>query len=343
MTRRVPRLLALSAAVALLAGCDVLGDADAPPATTAADGTPVQHLTVSVLPTSDQVALHIGIKKGFFKEEGLELDLVTAKSGGDSVSKLTSKEVDVAYSSYTPFLTAQEKVGSQTPIRLIADATANKLGYTMIAVAGNSSIKSVRDLAGKSIAVSAMGTMSHLATAALLRDNGVNWRPSSTSPGGINWVEVPFPNMAERLKKGDFDACYLVEPYVDKGAAESGAVPIADASGGTLDMPLTGFGALAETVERYRNDKAGNAIEKFQRAIVKATHLADQGDLDLVWKTLTEFANVNLDTAKRAKLPSFQTSLDPSRIQRVVRLMVDFGYLTRELDVSTMIVRPPVI
>lgn len=333
---RVPALLAsLAAAGLLLTSCSALEGPDTPaPASGAPAG--LQHVTVSVLPTSDNVALFLGIKEGLFAKEGLALDLVFAKSGADSVGKLTSKEVQIAYSSYTPFFTAQEKLGSQMPIKLIADATANKLGYTMVCAMPNSSVQSVRDMAGKRVAVSALGTMSHLAVAAILRDNGIDY-----SPTAMHWVELPFPAMAEALRANQVDAAYLVEPYVDQAATSkepgTAAVRVFDASSSTLDMPLTGFGALAETVDKQRP-----MITKFQRAIVASTHAAAEGDLAPLWGTLAEFTKIDLDTAKRAQLPAFQTSLEPSRIQRVVRLMRDFGFLKNDLDVRTMIVAPPV-
>jgi NitT/TauT family transport system substrate-binding protein len=316
-------MAALTLAALMLTGCGALGGE-----TSAPQGSgQLTKIKVAVLPTMDVVPLYLAMDAGYFKQEGLEVDPVTAASGADCVAKLASGEVQVAFSSWTPFVVARSK--NVADIKLVADATTAAPNYAVVAVAANSPIAGIRDLPGKRVAITARGTISHLLVQAQLKANGLD-------PNGVQYIEMGFPQMAPALAAGQIDAAFLVEPFLTSAMKTTNARPLFDTlTGPTADLPLTGYGAKADYVT---GNKA--TVEAFQRALKKATTDA-QNDRSKVDPILQKVGKVDADIAHRAALTEFTSSLDPTRLQRVVDLMVEFKALDKSFPVSEMIAGPP--
>jgi NitT/TauT family transport system substrate-binding protein len=316
-----------------LTGCGLLGDSDnSAPATNSGPGALEKpNLKISIMTTSDLAPFHLAVKNGYFKEAGFTFDptkdVTVAKSGGDSVSKLTSKEVDIAYSSYTPFFVAKSKGAAD--IKLIADASSAGPGSCVVMAMPNSSVKSVKDMAGKRVAVTAKNTISDLLVMSTLKTNGIDWKT-------ISFVEMPFPNTAERMQKGDVDAAFMTEPFITSAAKTVGAVPIFDtATGPTANIPTAGYGASADFVKNYPK-----TLEAFQKVMQRAT-LEALADRSKVEPLLQEFAKIDADTAKLAKLLTFNSAIDANRVQRVTDLMLEFGVIKEPIKVADMVVKSP--
>ncbi|HET9141225.1 ABC transporter substrate-binding protein [Actinophytocola sp.] len=317
--RRIAILLSILLTVA---GCGLLGGEEQP---AAQEGQP-KKVKVAVLPTMDTVPLHLAIDSGYFRQDGLDVEPVTAASGADCVAKLTSGEVDFAFSSYTPFFVAKSK--NAADIKLVADATSAAPGYAVVVVAQNSPLQSIKDLAGKRVAITARFTISHLLTQAQLKAAGVDHN-------SVQWIEMAFPQMSGQLTSGQIDAAFLVEPFLQQAIQQIKARPLFDTlAGPTEGIALTGYGATSKFI-----DANGDAVRSFQQGLRRATDevRADRAKVDPL---LVKIAKVDPQIAKQTALTEFVASLDPAKIQRVVDLMVEFGALEKGFDVSQMIVRP---
>jgi NitT/TauT family transport system substrate-binding protein len=328
---RVP--VVATAALALitsLTSCGLLGGSDegSEPAKSGSGDLEKSDITVSILKTTDLAPFHLATKEGYFKDEGLNVKFVDAPSGGESVGKLVSGEVDIAYASYTPFFLAQSKnaAGAKGGVKIVADASSAGPGSTMVVATPNSSVKTIKDMAGKRVAVTATGTISDLLTMATLNTNNVDYSK-------IKWTPTPFPLTAQALNEGRFDAAFVTEPWIQDSMKNAGAQPIFDtAVGPTADMPTAGWGSTGEFTE-----KNPNTIAAFQRAMQKGTNLAlsDRGKVEPM---LVKFSGVDEDTARMATLLTFQSKLDATRLQRVPDLMLEYKVIKTPLDAKQMIV-----
>jgi len=327
---RLPLVATALTLVTALSSCGLLGgsDEESEPQSGSKGNLETSDLKVSIMKTTDLAPFHLAMKEGFFEDEGLNVSFVDAPSGGDSLNKLVSGEVNISYASYTPFFLAESRGAAQNKggIKLVADAAAAGPGSTMVVSLPNSTVKTVKDMANKRVAVTATGTISDLLTMSTLKTNGVDY-------GSIEWVATPFPQTADRLKARDVDAAFVTEPFIQDTQKRAGAVPIFDtAVGPTADMPVAGWGSTGDFVKENPN-----TIAAFQRAMQKGTDLA-LSDRSLVEPMLVEFSKVDEDTAKMATLLTFQSKLDATRIQRVPDLMLEFKVITTAIDVSTMVV-----
>jgi len=327
---RLPLVATTLALVTTLSSCSLLGGSDDAAETPAGDkgGLEKTNIQVSIMKTTDLAPFHLAMEKGYFEDEGLKVTSVDAKSGGESTQKLVAGEVDIAYSSYTPFFLAESKGAAQKlgGIKIVADASSAGPGATVVLALPTSSVKSVKDMAGKKVAVTATGTISDLLVNSTLKTNGVDYK-------SITWVPTPFPATAAALKAGTVDAAFATEPFIQDSERNAGAVPVFDtAVGPTADMPTAGWASTGNFTKA--NPKT---VAAFQRAMQRGTKLA-LSDRSLVEPMLVKYSGVDAETAKMATLLTFQSKLDATRIQRVPDLMLEFEVIKSPLDVSKMMV-----
>ncbi|GAB3485387.1 ABC transporter substrate-binding protein [Amycolatopsis cihanbeyliensis] len=326
---RRTRLGILATSLVMLAsvsGCGLLGG-ESDDSSGGGDGPLEQSkLTVSIMPTIDLAPLHLAMKNGYFKEEGLEIETVSAKSGQASLAKLIGGEVDIAYSSYSPFFLAQSKGAAN--LKFVADASSAAPNSTLIMAMPDSKVQSVQDLEGKRVGITALGTIIEVLVKSTMQANGVDFN-------NVEWVEIPFPDTAAALQNDQVDAAFLTEPFITQAEKSVGAVPVADtAKGPTKDFPTAGYGSSADFA-----DKNPETIAAFQRVMQKATNeaLADRSKIEPL---LVEHSKIDADTASLATLLTFQSALDPQRLQRVPDLLLEFGIIEQAVDASQMIAQP---
>ncbi|EIF00651.1 ABC transporter substrate-binding protein [Saccharomonospora glauca] len=312
--------------LASVSGCGLLsGEEDTAESQGGNGSVEKSTITVAHLPSIDVAPLYIAKNEGYFEDEGLNVKIEQVASGQAATQKMIGGDADIVQSSYVPFLLAHK--GSGADLKIISDAVSAAPDTFVLVAKKGGDVKSIDDLEGKKIAVSALKTISDTMVMSAMKTNGLDYR-------SVEFVQMSFPDIPSAVAKGQVDAGLVIEPFLTMGAEEYGVTPIADvATGPTKDFPLAGYGALADFVEK--NPKT---VAAFQRAMERATE--DAQDRAVIEPVIQETAGIDATTASLVKLPNFHASLDASRLQRVPDLMVEFGLLDEKLDIAPMIVQP---
>jgi NitT/TauT family transport system substrate-binding protein len=153
-------------------------------------------LTVQLVPLYEVAPVYLGIEKGFFAAENLELDVQIAQGGAEIIPQVIAGSVQVGFSN-TPSLFSAAAEG--LPVEIVAPAGGsprerepqeeNDQGAVM--VKGDSPIRSYADLAGETVAVNTLGNVLDVTLNAALEENGVDHTQ-------VEYLEVPFPDMLGR-------------------------------------------------------------------------------------------------------------------------------------------------
>ena len=157
----------------------------------------------------ENAAPELGQKAGIFKKHGLTLDLLYTQGAGETLQAIISGSVDVGLGVGTAGVMGAFAKGA--PVRAIANSTtgADDLFWYVPAA---SSIKTLKDAGGKTIAYSTTGSSTNLAVLAFIRQFGVDAKPVATgSPSAtftqtmsgqidIGWSSPPFG--VEALQQG---------------------------------------------------------------------------------------------------------------------------------------------
>jgi NitT/TauT family transport system substrate-binding protein len=313
-----------AALVTTVSGCGLLSgeDSSTPPAGT---GVEKAKIRLGIIPIVDVAPVHIAIKKGYFRDEGVEVELKAIQGGAAGIPGLVNGELDVTFGNWVSFLAAQAKGAAD--LKLVADGYRAKPDMFLVLTPPDSLVKTPQDLAGKKIAVNTRANVAELAVRAALKAKNVD---AST----VQFTEMPFPDMQAALQRKDIDAAMLVEPFITRAQQEMNAFTVLDTiSGDTSELPVGGYATSAKFATE--NPKT---VDAFQRALVKAQR--DAIERSEVESVVTGYAKVDAAVARVLHLGSYPGSIDVERLKGVVSLMKANGMLSGDVDPAAMLLTP---
>jgi NitT/TauT family transport system substrate-binding protein len=322
------RLVAVAIVLAALftAGCG--GDDEGESAGGGAGAEEQQEITkvkVGVLPISNVAPLYLGVEKGFFREEGLEIEPAVAQSGNEIVTAMVSGDLQFAFLGYVPAMSAATR---GLPLKLIANADNGaetaKDEWTVIMVEKGSSIRTPDELAGKTIAVNALKGVGEVVIKAALEKRGVD-------PNSIKLLEVPFPEMPAALERGRVDAIWAPEPFLSSVLGRGGR---------EIEAPLTTLGkrfpnGTYATTEQYLGSN-GDAVERFVRAINRSLEYATQNP-DEARATIPTFTQIPAEVAEKIRLPLWPVEIDREQLQDLADYAVQYKVIQKAPPLDELI------
>ena len=314
--RRVTAVLAVAAVVVVLAAC---GSSRASTSQSAVEKT---DLTVAVVPASGAAGLYIAQQDGYFTAAGLHVKIVPVASGGNALPDLINGSIDVDEGQWTSAIAAQ--AAGIAKLHALAAGNAGGPGVQEVTVPPGSGIRTVRQLAGKTIAVNALAGLTVLLIDSVLAGNGM-------SPSQVHYVVVPFPAMPAALAAHRVDAAFLIEPYLSEAEIRSGVVPLFDLDqGATQDFPLTGY----VTTQAW--------MSKYPRTAAAFTHALDKGQQvaatsrPAVEKALIKNTTITRQTAAIMATGSFPLTATAVALGRVADLMQEEHALKPSVNVTKL-------
>lgn len=170
----------------------------------------LETISIGVLPDVDSIPLIIADKNGYFKEEGVEVDIQHFKSAPDRDSALQSGNIDGAVSDILAAAFVNDG-GFKVKITSLTNGT-----YKLL-VNKDKGIKDIQALKGKSIAIST-NTIIEYATDKMLEEGGLK-------PEDVHKVAIPqIPTRLEMLQNGKIDAATLPDPLASVAVKDGAAL-----------------------------------------------------------------------------------------------------------------------
>lgn len=184
----------------------------------AAPGLAADTVKVSVYQSVSDAGLYIAADRGYFKEQGIAVDMIQLDSVSSVVTALASGQVDVAGGapSAAIYNSARQGIG----IRIVADKGSMPAGGGYIGLVVRKgmegTIKTAADLKGHKVAWSGIGvgTTNEVALDHLLKTAGLK-------EDDISLQNLTFGDSLAALASGSVDAAYLIEPLI-QSAQERG-------------------------------------------------------------------------------------------------------------------------
>lgn len=316
------RGVALLLAVAT-AGCVGPGSS-ASVSSSAPDLPETTELRIGVLPIIDVAPIYLAIERGFFADEGLTVTPEIVQGGAAAIPALAAGDLDVAYGNWVSFLLANQE---GIELRAIAAGVASAPGFTeLLALPDRGLEGNPSALAGSRVAVNTLNNIGELAVRSALRAAGHD-------PDDVQLVEIPFPDMAAALDRGDVDAIWASEPVPTIVKTSLDAVVVVDSYVGEMEaFPVAGYQVDASWAEDHPN-----TIAAFRRALDRATDLI-ASDPTLVSELVPSYTSLAPDLAGRLALPRFESRIAADALERVAEYLVEFEMLDVGLDIDSLVV-----
>lgn len=212
---------------------------------------------VILFPLASGLPLYTALKKGFYREEGLEVSLTRTPNSTFLIKNLAENQFQVALASLDNFIAYQENQ-HLTPKREDADLFAFMgLSQTNLSLVVAPEIKAYSDLKGKSIAVDAKTTGFAFVLLKMLEMAGLeesDYQLQSVGSTDKRWRE---------LKQGNITATLLTGGYT-KQAINAG-FNVLDTS---LDVLKSYQGAVLSSNSTWANQQR-DELQAFTRATLK--------------------------------------------------------------------------
>jgi len=310
----------------LLAGC-ANSDSAAPAALTGVSSAPVGHLetpdlTVYALPTTDSSGLYVAQYMNYFAKQGLTVTIKPATNEEADINQMALGKIDIVAANYVPLIEAQETYDDGVPTAALADPTYQEVSANLdlfaegssltpdfqgLFVPADSSVKTLSELKGKTIAINQAGGEGYVMVASALQADGIQQTQ-------VNWEPLPYSSMASALISGRVAAAYLPEPFNSVDEEQYGLTALSNLDVGlTVDFPVEGY---ATTKVWARANP--NTLTAFYRALEQGQELADT-NREIAEKATAEFVpGINSKVASLIALETYLVGpVDESRVQRV--------------------------
>lgn len=228
--------------------------------------------------STNNLPLFVAVKKGYFLEEGIELDMQPEISSPRNLQLLHLGEVEVAGVGAIPAI-----LGLSRGVRVVAvvenGAYSAEAPQQAVIARTDSGLETLADLEGKTLAITGFGShgdvtlrMEILPAAGLTVDD-------------VSLVEIPVAQMEGALVTGTVDAALVNEPWATR-AEESDELEVL--SWLEESIPETGhIISLLLMQEQFANDNP-EIVERFRRAYEKGV-LETKRDLELAFELSAEF------------------------------------------------------
>jgi NitT/TauT family transport system substrate-binding protein len=179
--------------------------------------------SIALLKLSSSGPIFIAQEKGWFKEAGLELTMKDFQAAAQVPLAVVSGDADLGVTAFTAgFFNLAAKGG----LKVVAAQSAEKPGYQLnvIAVtnaAWDAGVRGVKDLSGKRVAVTTVGSSVHYSLEIVARKHGVDTKALTIVP------LQTIPNMVAAFKGGQVDAAVFPITTFRQVESEGSGKPIA--------------------------------------------------------------------------------------------------------------------
>jgi NitT/TauT family transport system substrate-binding protein len=257
------------------------------------------------------------------------------QNGAAVTAAVASGDAELGSSALVPTVVA---VAKGVPVKIVTTAASTSspesptaaYGDAVLVVGKDSAIETVADLKGKTIAVNALKAGVELAVRGAVDRNGGD---AST----LNFLVVPFPEMAAALSRGQVDAIAPVDPFVET-AVKAGHRALTHTF--PFDPAQTDefVNSVYFTSSRYADEHA-DAITRFQRAMERANKYATAHP-DEVRAQMPDYTGVGADVAKSIALPDYPSTRNHEAYQAEMDLMVKYGFIPQVPAPEKLYVNP---
>lgn len=275
-------------------------------------------LSFGAMSSIDIVPIVIAKEKGYFEEEGLELDFQLFTAAKDRDAALQAGELDGVIADEIA-ISIYQNSGIDMKI------TGATNGAWTLVVGKDSGIENLEGLKGKKMAISE-NTMIDYLSDYIAEENGVN-------SSEIEKIAIPaMPARLEALRNKQVDAAILPAPFNDTAVADGGK---GLATIDNADIMISAIGFLQDQI-----DNNEEAIKAFFTGYNKAVEYMKNTDLkeyeDIVIKTV----GYSEDTKGNIILPELNTNYlpDTEKVQAVFNWSKNNGIISKDLKAEDIIV-----
>lgn len=324
--------LLVAGALAGCAGDDAQQGQGAQATTAQEEPVPVK---IGVLGIAADAPIWLGMEKGYFEEEGIEVTTEVSGAGGSAfVPALLGGDLDVGAGGADGAIQAMAK-GLDVKI-LAQDGAPVSHGHTAastedtdhitLAVMSKegSDVRTLKDLEGETVAAITVSGLQYLCVQRAMELAGAD-------PKKVKVLETPLPDMIPAMETDRVGAAVLLEPFVTQAKA-AGANVVSYACEEALPGVIQGAYFVSGEWARQNPQVA----EGLANGLVRANRYAQENPEE-VRRVIAENTKIPPEAAERMALypfPAPEERPQPNTLGAIADLMVRYGHIEEKPDIQ---------
>lgn len=311
----------ISAAALSLTACGGAGD-DAASDNGGTEGE-LREVTIATQAIVDSAPLYLGVDKGFFADEGLDLTIETAGGGAAVVPGVMAGSYDFGRGNMLSTMIAREQ-GLDLTCITNANSTTGDPDFGAVVVPEDSPIKTPADLEGKTVSVNTLANIGDTTIRSVVEEDGGD-------PSKINFVEVGFSEAPAALEKGQVDAAWILDPFLTESLANGGRVVSYNFSEFHPELDIS---CVFATEQLMQEDP--ELVESFQAAMNKSLEFSQENPEEVRRITGT-YTKIDPEILEDIVLPTFRTEFSRDAAEKLGKKAVEYGTMSEEPDLDKLL------
>ena len=175
---------------------------------------PPVKVSVGVVSSSSDGGIFIANERGYFKQEGIDLDIQRFQTLVDMVAPLTGGQLQIAAGGLAASL--YNAVDRGVALRIVADkgqAPSPEWDFAALMIRkdliDSGRVKDFKDLKGLTLVTSGRGNSPEVALATALKKGGLTLQD-------VNFSQMGFPDMVAAFQNKGIDGGIVIEPFVSR-------------------------------------------------------------------------------------------------------------------------------
>ena len=281
---------------------------------------PVVRVAMPPIDAASQV--YYAQSKGFFKKVGLNVEILPINEGASVAAAVAGGTADIGKSNLSSLCAAFLR-----GLPFVAIAGANmynaKTHQSELVVAPNSTIRSAKDLNGKTIAVGGLKNVQEVGFNKWMDTNGGNWTSTHI-------LEIPFSATAEAIVTGRIDAAMMAEPELGAALAAKKVKILATPFDSIGKQWVLGTWFTTQAYAKAHPD----VIKAYAQAMVMAAEWANknQGESGKILE-----ASTGIPVGPSASRLLFATELESRDMQPLIDASAKYGGLKNTFPAAQLL------
>ena len=305
-----------------------------------AQGQSLRLVKVGITNLSSDIGLFLAEKRGYFRDEGLKVELIPLDAGAKMIAPLGSGDIDVGAGATSAGL--YNAVNRGLKIKIVADKGTNRAEYSYKALMVRTDLiesgqfKTLADLKGKKVAIIAKGAADEsVINQAVLK--------AGLADNDIERIFLPFSQHMSAFVNKAIDAAISSEPGVSLMTKERAAVRFSG---------LDGFYPVQQTAVLLMNGRffadqetAVKFLKAYLRGVRDYTTTLNGGkisgpDADKMIASISEMTGIRDLSLLRDSVPPY---IDPNGALALDSIKMDFDYfrkkglVAKDVDLSEVV------
>ena len=262
---------------------------------------------------------------GIFAKNGLDVELIEFRNGNEAIAAQRGGNVDLVLTIPGTAMVARERGFDLMLVIGNENSQAQAPDTGSIAVRKDSDIRSLKDLKGKTIAISGTHTQKTVAIQSLLKRNGVG-------PDDFKFIEMPYASQVDALRGKQVEVVASLDPWTTLFRNSDFARILAyDYLESLPQQPIGGWYGRADFVA-----KNGEAMKRFAQSICdSADHMA--ADETRARKYIADYTGLDAALVKETPVNKWTCKINLPVWQKVADMMHEGGELQKAFKMEEML------